>query len=59
MTAFRPHAVVDELTDLPDERDRIGEIAVWNNRIRREGTRNLLAAFRAAGATRILSRSAA
>jgi hypothetical protein len=42
--AFAPDVVVDLLTDLPDELDRLAEFAERNNRIRTEGTRNLLAA---------------
>jgi nucleoside-diphosphate-sugar epimerase len=41
---FAPDVVVHLLTDLPDERDRLAEFAEANSRIRREGTRNLLAA---------------
>lgn len=41
---FDPEVVVDLLTDLPDEAERLGEFAERNNRIRSEGTRNLLAA---------------
>jgi nucleoside-diphosphate-sugar epimerase len=57
--AFRPELVMHQLTDLPDEVDRIPEFAARNNRIRTEGTRNLLAAARAAGATRFLAQSIA
>jgi hypothetical protein len=42
--AFAPEVVVDLLTDLPDERDRLAAFAERNNRIRTEGTRNLLTA---------------
>jgi nucleoside-diphosphate-sugar epimerase len=48
-----------QLTDLPDDRDRIPEFAARNNRIRTEGTRNLLAAAREAGAPRFLAQSIA
>jgi nucleoside-diphosphate-sugar epimerase len=57
--AFRPELVMHQLTDLPDEVDRIREFAARNNRIRTDGTRNLLAAARAAGATRFLAQSIA
>jgi nucleoside-diphosphate-sugar epimerase len=57
--AFRPGVVMHQLTDLPDELDRIPEFAARNNRIRTEGTRNLLAAAREAGATRFLAQSIA
>jgi hypothetical protein len=48
-----------QLTDLPDDVDRIPEFAARNNRIRTEGTRNLLAAMSASGATRFLAQSIA
>ena len=44
VAAFAPEIVVDLLTDLPDERERLPDHAAANSRIRREGTRNLLAA---------------
>jgi nucleoside-diphosphate-sugar epimerase len=59
VTAFGPEAVVHELTDLPDEVDALQAHASANGRIRREGTRNLLAAARAAGATRFVAQSVA
>jgi nucleoside-diphosphate-sugar epimerase len=57
----RPEAVVHELTDLPDAFDpgRIAEQFAANNRIRREGTRNLLSGAKAAGARRIVAQSIA
>ena len=59
VVAFGPDAVVDELTDLPDDRSRIPEYKAPNSRIRREGTANLLAAARAAGASRFIAESVA
>jgi nucleoside-diphosphate-sugar epimerase len=56
VVAFGPEAVVNELTDLPD---RLAATNEANARIRREGTRNLLAAAEAAGASRFLSQSVA
>lgn len=56
---FRPDLVMHQLTDLPDEVDRISEHSERNNRIRTEGTRNLLAAAHAARATRFLAQSIA
>ena len=56
---FGAEAVVDELTDLPDDPSRIPLFADRNNRIRREGTANLLAAARAAGAERFVVQSVA
>jgi nucleoside-diphosphate-sugar epimerase len=55
---FSPDLVLHELTDLPDDADRIGDGAA-NARIRREGTRNLVAAARAAGASRFVAQSVA
>lgn len=48
-----------QLTDLPDDVERIPEYAARNNRIRTEGTRNLVAAARAAGATHFVAQSIA
>jgi nucleoside-diphosphate-sugar epimerase len=56
VVAFRPEAVVNELTDLPDEPAATNEA---NARMRREGTRNLLAAAEAAGASRFIAQSIA
>lgn len=42
--AFGPEIVVDLLTDLPDDRANLPDYRERNARIRREGTRNLLAA---------------
>jgi hypothetical protein len=54
--AFRPDAVVNELTDLPDQQSATNDA---NARMRREGTRNLLAAAEAAGASRFVAQSIA
>jgi nucleoside-diphosphate-sugar epimerase len=54
-----PDLVMHQLTDLPDTSDRIPEFAERNNRIRTEGTRNLLAAARAAGAHLFVAQSIA
>lgn len=54
VTAFAPDVVIDELTDLPDEIERIDPIA--NSRMRIEGHGNLL---RAAGDARVLAQSVA
>jgi nucleoside-diphosphate-sugar epimerase len=57
----RPEVVVNELTDLPDRLDprRLDAIYAPNNRVRREGTANLLAAARAGDAGRVITQSAA
>jgi uncharacterized protein YbjT (DUF2867 family) len=59
VVAAQPDAVVHQLTDLPDEVSSIRAFTAANARIRREGTRNLLAAARAAGAARFLAQSVA
>jgi nucleoside-diphosphate-sugar epimerase len=52
----RPEAVVHQLTDLPQSFDEKALAASYprNSRIRVEGTRNLIAAARAAGAQRFV-----
>ena len=57
--SFEPDAVVDQLTDLPDRRDEIVAHAAKNDRIRTEGTRNLVAAAKAADANRFVAQSIA
>jgi uncharacterized protein YbjT (DUF2867 family) len=57
--AFAPEMVMHQLTDLPDAIRRIPLYMRRNNRIRTEGTSNLIAAARAAGATRLLAQSIA
>jgi nucleoside-diphosphate-sugar epimerase len=59
VTGFGPEAVIHELTDLPQDQSKIHESAAANNRIRREGTRNLIRAAQAAGASRFLAQSVA
>ena len=59
VVSFAPDAIVDQLTDLPDDRGRISELSDAGSRMRREGTRNLLAAAHAAGASRFVAQSVA
>jgi len=61
MEAARPEVVVHELTDLPPNLDprKMEEQAAGNDRIRSEGTRNLVAAAVAAGARRVVAQSIA
>ena len=59
VVAFKPDLVLHQLTDLPDDVSLIRQRVAANARIRTEGTRNLLAAARAAGATRLLAQSVA
>jgi nucleoside-diphosphate-sugar epimerase len=57
----QPEVVVHELTDLPPALDprKLEEQAAGNDRIRTEGTRNLVAAAVGAGARRIVAQSIA
>jgi len=57
--ANRPDAIVDQLTDLPDRLVDLDRYAAGNDRMRREGTRNLIAAAAASGAKRFLAQSIA
>jgi nucleoside-diphosphate-sugar epimerase len=59
VVAFAPQIVVHELTDLPDEERLLSAHAAGNARMRRDGTRNLVAAARAAGSSRFLAQSVA
>jgi 2-alkyl-3-oxoalkanoate reductase len=60
MTAAAPEVVVHQLTSLPDRfNPRRKDIYDSTNRVRREGTRNLLEAARAAGASRFVCQSIA
>ena len=58
VAAFGPELVMHQLTDLPDEEASIAGSNA-NARMRREGTRNLLAAACAARAARFLAQSIA
>ncbi len=59
VAAAEPEVVVHEMTSLPDRIDLRNPEYAPNNRIRREGTRNLLAAAAAAGARRVIAQSIA
>jgi hypothetical protein len=59
ITAFAPEAVLHQVTDLPDRVDELPVFAERNDRMRTEGTRNLVAAARAAGAGHFLAQSIA
>ena len=56
---FKPDLVVHQMTDLPDDVERLIEFLPRNNRVRGEGTRNLLAAAKAAGAPGFVAQSIA
>ena len=59
MVEARPELVMHQLTDLPDDLKRIVFYVRRNNRIRTEGTQNLIAAGQAAGASRLVAQSIA
>ncbi|MGI8678267.1 MAG: NAD-dependent epimerase/dehydratase family protein [Jatrophihabitans sp.] len=59
VASFGTEVVLHELTDLPDDRAHIPEHRAGNARMRRQGTRNLLAATEAAGAPRFIAQSVA
>src|SRR5947209_1128406 len=59
VTAFDPDLVMHQLTDLPDDLAQIGDYRERNDRIRLQGTRNLLAAAADSGVTRFLAQSIA
>ena len=56
---FKPDLVVHQVTDLPDQIENLAEFLPGNNRVRSEGTRNLLAAAKAANASGFLAQSIA
>lgn len=57
--AFGPDSVIHQLTDLPDHVADMASFGARNDRIRGEGTRNLLAAAVAAGAEQFIAQSIA
>jgi len=57
VAGFAPDVVVHQLTDLPDAAADLARSGDRNNRIRSEGTRNLVAAAAAAGARRFVAQS--
>jgi nucleoside-diphosphate-sugar epimerase len=61
MLVAKPDVVINQLTDLPDARDpaQIAASRAGNARVRTEGTRNVMAAARAAGARRAIAQSIA
>jgi nucleoside-diphosphate-sugar epimerase len=56
---FRPDLLVHQVTDLPDRIEDLDEFLPRNNRVRSDGTRNLLAAAKAAKTSRFLAQSIA
>ena len=59
MAAAKPDAVIHALTALPQSFKPRADYLAATNRVRTEGTRNLVAAARAAGAKRLLAESVA
>jgi nucleoside-diphosphate-sugar epimerase len=59
VTGFQPDAIIDQLTDLPDEAADMTQFRARNDRMRIDGTKNLLAAAAAADVHRIVSQSIA
>jgi len=59
VASFAPDAVIHQLTDLPDRLDELDAHAADNDRMRTEGTRNLVAAAQAAHANRFIAQSIA
>jgi nucleoside-diphosphate-sugar epimerase len=61
IAAAKPDVVIHELTDLPPNLDprKMSEQAAGNDRIRTEGTRNLMAGALATGARRFIAQSIA
>jgi uncharacterized protein YbjT (DUF2867 family) len=57
VAAFGPEVVFHQLTDLPDEVADLGRLSDRNDRMRDEGTRNLLAAAAATKAQRVIAQS--
>ena len=61
VAAAKPEIVIHQLTDLPDVSDpsQMAAAREKNSRVRIEGTRNLMAAAKAAGAQRVVAQSIA
>lgn len=57
VASFSPDIVFHQLTDLPDAAADIARLSDRSNRMRQEGTRNLLAAAAAAGNPRVIAQS--
>ncbi len=61
VSATKPEVVINQLTDLPPEFNlrKLKEAYAGNDRIRREGTKNLLEAASNSGASRVIAQSVA
>jgi hypothetical protein len=56
---FKPDVILNELTDLPDEVEKIGDHAELSPRIRTEGNQNVIEAARQSGSPKILAQTVA
>ena len=56
---YRPDLIINMLTDLPDERSDLPAFRKANNRIRTEGTRNMLLAAKYSGSPGFIAQSVA
>lgn len=56
---FRPNIIVHQVTDLPDEIGKLAEFLASTDRVRSEGTRNLIAAAQAVNASGFVAQSIA
>ncbi len=56
---FKPDLIVHQVTDLPDQIEKLADFLPGNDRVRSEGTRNLLAAAQAANASGFVAQSIA
>ena len=59
VATFAPEAVMHQLTDLPDHLEELAAFSERNDRIRTEGTRNLIAASKTAKADHFVAQSIA
>ena len=57
VAGFGPEMIFHQLTDLPDAAADLARFRDRNDRMRGEGTRNILAAAAAAGSTRVIAQS--
>jgi uncharacterized protein YbjT (DUF2867 family) len=57
VAAFAPEVIFHQLTDLPDNAAELAIYSDRNDRMRSEGTRNLLAAAAVAGGARVIAQS--
>ncbi|MEU8173245.1 NAD-dependent epimerase/dehydratase family protein [Microbispora hainanensis] len=56
---FAPDVILNELTDLPDEAEKLDEHVELNARIRTEGNQNLIEAARQSGSPKIFAQTVA